>query len=600
MSDARFYERVASEAEGRISDRTRTAGVAALGAAIVLILPAAQAHAYSTASSLREGCHERMVISAIEVAGWPARQQPPPLTEYDRRIADDLQFDVARSARNAWGVAMLLGVRHADLQGNEPTDFVELSNAAAEPDAQDMHCLRGPADDGAEGNATALEACRDFIREQITLATGGADVIDMSATEKHEVVLDFRGEIELELNRFGFRMGLALHALQDGFSHAFRTPDARRVTHVLNYVDWVANDYAEARDGHNHESYMDQCEDMGPAQAIKTAAAHQASAELLAAVVSATTHADRMARVDAVLAGDGSSEGWLRYDGGCTIANDYCSDPILAELDQTGGCAVAYAPGVGGRDSAVPWLAALAIALGVARRRRRRTTGGRGREAALLASLLALATLGTSAAASAQDTFEEAAEVEREQPNIEVVGVDHEDDQLTIVERRRVDAEDLGAPVDRGFGVYLGGGASIDEGGFFAQGELRLDVLDNLMIGAGAEYNPWWSEESGNVAAGTANVYASAVLMWAVVDTVEIRSTLRAGASILLFDMVGADSGSIGPFGGVTPLGIAIRLGPSMRLSIDPGGVYASVPQPSGVPLVRVQHRLTTGLHWSF
>jgi hypothetical protein len=64
--------------------------------------------------------------------------------------------------------------------------------------------------------------------------------------------LEFRGPADVPLQRYGFHTGNATHALEDGFSHAFRSADEHQVKTLLNWVDWVDGPYAEARAGFQH------------------------------------------------------------------------------------------------------------------------------------------------------------------------------------------------------------------------------------------------------------------------------------------------------------------------------------------------------------
>jgi len=67
----------------------------------------------------------------------------------------------------------------------------------------------------------------------------------------------------------------------------------------------------------------------------------------------------------------------------------------------------------------------------------------------------------------------------------------------------------------------------------------------------------------------------------------------------MLDDLEGAPNGSIGPFVGFAPIGIAFRAGDHLRFVIDPG---VMIPIPSfrdGIPLARVQYGLTVGVQWN-
>ena len=555
---------------------------------VALLGAPATAGAFSTESSVRDGCHEAMTVAAIRASGWPNGEVPPDLTEIDRRVIDDSEFEVGGDVYDPWSLAMLLGNRHVDLRGNERTDFVALSVEAARPSRQREHCLRMPEHDGEQGNVAAIEACKGFILEQIDLAIGSSNTIDLNVREAHEIVLDFGGPYAVELPRYAFRMGMALHAVQDGFSHMLRTEDGMRVVHVLNYTEFVDEgyEYSEARDGLEHQSHLDQCgEGIPQHQQQRVDNAAQASAELLAAVNDPTGGRDgRLARASEVL------DRWFTFEPGCTIDNSYCNPEALE--DWTGTCSAQ-----GTRPSGDAWWAMLPFAGVVLLLARRRL--GRSAVAATLALGLAM-TLGTGVAHADGpngDAEDIAAAHERDEV---VVGSGPEEGELEVVERRTVDGGDGGDPVNRGFGLRLGLAGSIDNAGAAVTLGVRVDVLDWLTLGIDGEYNPWFSVETGGTAPGTGNLYLTGIGTWGVIGPVELRTSLHAGVSMLLWDMVGADKYTVGPFLGITPLGVAFRVSRELRITLDPGGFFVSMAQRQGVPLIYQQHRFGIGARVTF
>lgn len=539
----------------------------------MVLLCASNALAFSTESSVRDGCHEAMTVAAVRAAGWPNGEVPPPLGDLERRIIDDAAFDVGAEAYDPWMVAMMLGNRHVDLRGNERSDFVALAREAARPDRQREHCLRMPEHDGEQGNVAAIEACRAFIMEQVELAVGTANTIDLAAREEHEVVLDFGGPYDIALSRYAFRMGMAIHAVQDGFSHMLRTEDGMRVVHVMNYTEFVSgSQYDEDRDGLEHLGHLDECgSDVPQHQQQRVDLASQASAELLSAVNDPTGGREgRLARARAVL------DAWFTYEPGCTIDNAYCNPEALE--DWRGTCSAN-----GTLPSGNAWWGLLpfaAIGLWLGRRRLGRTAAALGLAAALASG---------SGVAHADDPDEQ-----------KVVTPEDEEGNVEVIEHRTADAGDLGDPVNRGFGVRLGLAGAIDNAGGAVQLGVRVDVVDWLTLGVDAEYNPWLSVETGETAPGTANLYLTGIGTWGAVGPVEIRTTLHAGVSMLLWDMVGADKYSVGPFLGITPLGVAFRVGPSLRITLDPGGFFVSIVNRQGVPLIYEQHRFGLGARVTF
>src|SRR6185369_6648950 len=79
-------------------------------------------------------------------------------------------------------------------------------------------------------------------------------------------------------------------------------------------------------------------------------------------------------------------------------------------------------------------------------------------------------------------------------------------------------------------------------------------------------------------------------------DRVNLRSSLHAGVSTLLFDVYGAPKYSTGPVGSISLLGIDYDLGGSVRLVIDPAEITVAVPMLGTIPLAYEQFRLMIGL----
>ncbi|MDP3213883.1 MAG: hypothetical protein Q8S73_07250, partial [Deltaproteobacteria bacterium] len=301
---------------------------------VALSLVPAGAQAFTFESAFSHGCHEEITRVALGGVGWPRAERPPTTPADDGpRLARDLPFDPPDDARDPWSLALLLGARDNDLHGYAANEFQELAAVHAAPDDQREHCLRAPTDDGPEGDRAALAACRGFILEEVALAVGGGDEVDLRATATARVTLPFSGRRDARVQRYGWHMGRALHALQDSFSHTLRSPDLRRVRHVLNFADPAqGNGYDEARDGHDHIAALDGCDAASAIEARRAAVATEASAELLRAVVEGPGGAPiRVARAAAVV------DAWFVVEPGCVFANRYCAAPELAEVGP--GCA---------------------------------------------------------------------------------------------------------------------------------------------------------------------------------------------------------------------------------------------------------------------
>jgi hypothetical protein len=524
--------------------RTALAFAVAVGAWLDQTLPA---HAFTTQSSQTIGCHERMAVAAVRGSGWPDGRTPPPLDEEGTALVDDSFYELPDDLRDPWSAALVIGVRHPDILDHDLADLAALAVEAGKPEAQRDHCLRHPAHDWAAGDADALAACRGRILEHVAAAIGADDGVDMGAAERVSILLVFRGATEVDLNRYAFRMGLALHALHDGFSHGFRK--GARVTHVLNYVDYIERQYDERRDGHRHLSHLDRCSDDLEAQNVRVENATVASRDLLRAVASAEGGRDgRLERARAVL------DAWMTLQPGCTYENAYCD---AAELHEPAPGCTASRTSPGG---ATAWVGALAL-LGAALFAR-----GRRRAAALAAA--AASALGAPAARG---------------------------EQADAPDPTAADGEEVeGSPSP--WGLHLGAAGSLDQASLAAALGLRIQPVHWLTTGVDVELNPWLSIEGARAALGTTNVYLPFVFTWATLPPLELRSTLQLGVSVLNFDLVGADRGSFGPFAGTTPIGVAVRAGEVVRFVIDPGGLVVSVPQTRGIPIILRQHRLAVGL----
>ncbi|MCB9571820.1 MAG: hypothetical protein H6709_06975 [Kofleriaceae bacterium] len=257
----------------------------ALGAVVALVAVASAprpAAAVQIESPATAPCHEELTVAAVVAAGFPDRDVAPAPTEDQARAMDDLTFRLPR--RDVWTLALLIGVRSNDLRGFSPIDVSALVSVHDDPDDQQAHCLRGPDDDEPGGDLGALAACRAFILDE--LAAGGLldDDLDLAATEAVEVFLAFRGRIALDLPRFAYRLGRALHAVEDGYSHTFRDPGGGEVTHVLNWIDHADGHGDAGRDGYHHVGALDDCRRDDGRTRRRVQRATDAAAALVAAI----------------------------------------------------------------------------------------------------------------------------------------------------------------------------------------------------------------------------------------------------------------------------------------------------------------------------
>lgn len=160
-------------------------------------------------------------------------------------------------------------------------------------------------------------------------------------------------------------------------------------------------------------------------------------------------------------------------------------------------------------------------------------------------------------------------------------------------------SEDASADPASRFGIGAAVGASLDRGAFVYRAGARYRVFDDLEVGLEIEHNPWYSLDALTVRWGSLNVFATGAYTWASLGVLEVRSTLHLGVTVLLFDLIGAQSGSVGPLLGATLLGAKIRLSDHLALLVEPAEVVLPIAKLSGVPVFYAQYRFTVGVQWN-
>ncbi len=513
---------------------------AALLSLLALSLAPTAARAFSFESAFSDGCHERITRAAVRRVGWPGGAQPPALSaENALRLSRDLPFALTADDHNPWTLALVLGARDNDLHGYAASDFQELAVVHSAAEDQREHCLRSPTDDGPEGDVTALASCRGFILSELSLAIGDGADVDLAATESVPLSLPFSGRRDAAVQRYGWHLGRALHALQDSFTHTFRSPDGRRVRHVLNFVDPArGGDYSEARDGHDHVNSLDGCDPESARETHRADLATTASEQLLGAVVDATGGSPgRLARATAVL------DAWLTVEPGCVYDNRWCNAPE-ADEDNAAGCSASPSA----RTSTVSLVAALAVAALLLRRRRYVA-------AVVLAASLSL----LPRSARAQSPYEPGR-----------------------------------------FAVRALAGASLDRGAMAVSVGAHWRASSRFSLGITTEYNPWYSLPTARLFAGVFNAYATAQFAWRRVGNLVLHSSVDVGTSVLLDGLIGAEGGTVGLYAGANILGVTVDLGPHLRLVVLPASVGIPIPQMARVPIVYQQYRFSIGVEWEF
>jgi hypothetical protein len=564
---------------------------------LLAIAAPATAHAWTIGSQLdNTGCHEKITTTAFRAARATFSTAPVIVpTRDEAALIDEVQFvPPADFVHDLAAMSLLLGVRDNDLKGNNPLDSLQLVEVHGNPDTQEEHCIRAKEDDGDAGDPAAIDRCRAFIHKRVAealeaLAADGT--VDPAHRMDLAVWVSFAGRVHPMLPQFYVKLGQAVHALEDGFTHTYRTADGMHVTTVTNWIDYQAAGGADlAIDGPPHLSAMDHCEGSDPlVKRNFDLAVTSATALISIAMDPGQTTDQKLAAVDAL------TLQYLTYQPGCDAANDFCDAPEPKVVAPGLGCNAGGGAGLGA-------LLPLAL-LGVIRRRRATIL------ACVLAPSIALAQANPPSSPSptptpAPDpnpttpTNEAPAVPATTAPDAAAVQEGHEPGRevktptVTEVEKIREDKQ-LGSPF--GFSVMLGG--SFVHGALSGSIGGRYRITERWTIGLDAEWNPWITSAPWTLKTGVASLYASVIHRYPMkLDRVNLRTTLSAGASTLLFDVFGAPQYDIGPYVGVSPLGIDYDLGNSVRLVFDPLEVSVPIPHLGLIPLYYEQFRTMIGI----
>ena len=308
----------------------------------LLSLLSNQTWGYSIHSGLTDGCHERITRRALQRVLpkiTPPKSITVPSSKTWRKLANvllrdselnKLSPDMSDHLRLVL-VSLLIGVRSPDTEGHAVTNLSSLRQIHADPSAEGQyaHALRGPDDDGAQGDENAVNGTREAIIDLIRATV--ASVNQKSSKDQIitvQLYFDFYGLVDIEVWEPAYIIGRSLHALQDSFAHTIRSDDLKRIRHVLNYVDAIAGDLKESVDGLPHSAFMDRCD--GDTEMIAETAT-LASENLIEAINKSLVMKDVKPIMDTL-------DEWVTYEPGCTISNDYCNSMwvTLARQEPTG------------------------------------------------------------------------------------------------------------------------------------------------------------------------------------------------------------------------------------------------------------------------
>jgi MYXO-CTERM domain-containing protein len=552
----------------RRSTRLYTSWQIRAGLVLACLTAAPAASAYTIQSNATVPCHEDVTMDAWRQVAetLPDATAPLPSRGDDEALMADVPFDVPESFRHIGAVTLLLGVRDNDVKDGGPNDLDELTPTASDPSLQDEHCLRSAGQDEPNGSAEAVEACRKFIRTRLLSALTGLDASgrpDATRRTKLRVSLSIRHRIDVEVPLLFLQAGRALHTIQDSFTHTFRNPDEPgKIRVVLNFVEQTEDTLVEAEDGPPHASELDDCEGGDEQRNEKRALATEASSvALLALLDPALSTAQKERAIDQML------DDYVAFDEGsdCSLENGWCDAPERQYGSPTLGCHVAP-PTTGGSSSA---LLALGAAIALARLRRRRSAIG---------AVAAVALLSLAAPAHAQ--------VPDDQPINPNAPYSPNEDVAT-----KNQVEEAGAFFGR-----AAIGASYDNTALSAGAGLRYQLSRGWMLGFDAEWNPYAALSPSRLRSGSANAYLTLIRRFQLVGkSVNIRSAVAAGGSMLLFDLVGADKYSLGPYFGVSFLGVEWKAARGFYLTVDPTYIAIPIPNTVGVPFMYAQYRFLIG-----
>lgn len=529
-------------------------------AALAVLSFASPAAAFSYETPASKGCHEQITGDALRAVRAAGRAPRLPLTRDEQALADDVPFTIPDGLDDLGGVTLVIGVRDNDLRGRGPTDLETVAELHGNDALQHEHCLRKAGQDGASGSLAALADCRAFIRGKVIAAIdalGPDGHPDPTKRSDVRVSLLIRGRVTAPLPTFYARMGEALHALQDSFSHTLRSDDGSEVKVVLNWVEHVRDELDEGRDGPPHMSPLDRCDDSDAIRRNRRKWATTASTELLRAALDPGDRNAKLAAVDAAL------DRWLGAKADCDASNRWCNAPELSLREEGCSCRSAGA----GRDPRLAMGAAVLLLIALLRRR------------AVALSLLVFAA--PARAASTDEAFKPPAE---SPPNGEEASV-------------AKGAKAIFGTPHVGFGVQGAIGASFDSTAFNGSLGARVRITDLWLTGLDAEWNPWGSPVT-RLRPGSLNVYVPLIKRWPIrSDTYALRTTISGGTSTMLFDLYGAPRGTTGLFVGFSVIGLEAKLGPGVTMVFDPASFALPVPQLRGL-FGYPQYRFQIAIQW--
>jgi MYXO-CTERM domain-containing protein len=537
------------------------------------------AHAYTISSAITAGCHEKITTEALRAVRLElATAAPLPADRNERALIDDLEFTPASDMTDLGGATLLVGARDNDLKGRDSMALSQLALVHGDPAAQREHCLRNSHEKEPDGSKTAVDDCRAFIRERIGQALAGLDATstpDLTQRTSLPLYLSLRHSVDASLPTYYVRIGQAIHAIEDSFTHTYRTPDSMQITVVADWVDEANGNLVEATDGPPHSSELDRCDDPDDLRQRRRELATEAATAVLRTTLDPNqTNDQKMAAVEVIL------DTYLSYSSGCTFDNNWCQAAERQYGNSQFGCSMG---GPGSPTSGWGWavmLGLLTLLVGARRRRGGSSTVG---------MVLLFIAIPFQSNAFAQP------EPGQPVPDAAAVAAEHKPPPPVTTPVKEPGPKD---PSQVALGAYLGGSGSVNNAAAAAALGARLRFSKHWTFGLDAEWNPWISVNGAStVRAGAFNGYGTVIFRLPLAyEQFNLRTTANLGVSRMLIDLYGAPKGSTGIYAGFSPLGLEWKMSRMFFLIINPLNFAMPTPQLKGVPFSYSQYRVTIGL----
>jgi len=537
------------------------------------------AQAYTISSAITSGCHEQITTDALRTVRLElANAAPLPANRNERALIDDLEFTPANDMTDLGGATLLVGVRDNDLKGRDSMALSQLALVHGDPSAQREHCLRNEHEKEPDGSAAAVLECRAFIRERIAQALVGLDATstpDLAQRTSLPLYLSLRHAVDASLPTYYVRIGQAIHAIEDSFTHTYRTPDSMQITVVADWVDEANGNLVEATDGPPHSSELDRCDDPDDLRKRRRELATEATTAVLRTTLDPNqTNDQKMAALEVIL------DKYLSYSPGCTFDNNWCQAAERQYGNGQLGCSMG---GSQHRTAGGGWASLIGLFV-LARMARWRY----GRHTVVATIILGITSLLPSRA------FAESAPG-HPMSDAATAAAEHKAPPPVTTPVKEPGPKD---PSQVALGAYLGGSGSVNNPALAGALGARLRYSTHWTFGLDAEWNPWISVNGAStIRAGAFNGYGTVIFRLPLAyEQFNLRTTANFGVSRLLIDLYGAPKGSTGIYAGLSPLGLEWKMSRMFFLIINPLNFSMPTPQLRGVPFSYSQYRFTIGL----